>query len=163
MYFRRFHASVGDIVTFFDKTFWDMRSPPAPPSTFGRNAVHIFPAGVFQAVPCICRRPDAGEARSDFPQWRSVPSGSRLKVPCRAHNCAQLCTQARNCGAQLCALLTNAVTAHPLAVRAALAHTGVAESGSEEEKEEEEEGEKEKEGERGRGEAGRLLRLCLVN
>ena len=32
----------------------------------------------------------------------------------------------------------------------------------EEEKEKEEE-EKEKEGERGRGEAGRLLRLCLVN
>ena len=50
---------------------------------------------------------------------------------------AQLCTQARNCAAQLCALLTNAVTAHPLAVRAALAHTGVAESGSEEEEEEE--------------------------
>ena len=57
---------------------------------------------------------------------------------------AQLCTQARNCAAQLCALLTNAVTAHPLAVRAALAHTGVAESGSEEEEEEEE---KEEEGE----------------
>ena len=56
---------------------------------------------------------------------------------------AQLCTQARNCAAQLCALLTNAVTAHPLAVRAALAHTGVAESGSEEEKEEEEEEEEE--------------------
>ena len=95
MYFRRFHASVGDIVAFFDKTFWDMRSPPAPPSTFGRNAVHIFPAGVFQAVPCICRRPDAGEARSDFPQWRSVPSGSRLKVPCCAHNCARKHATAR--------------------------------------------------------------------
>ena len=61
---------------------------------------------------------------------------------------AQLCTQARNCAAQLCALLTNAVTAHPLAVRAALAHTGVAESGSEEEKEEKEEGEEEKEEEK---------------
>ena len=97
VYFRRFHASVGDIVTFFDKTFWDMRSPPAPPSTYGRNAVHIFPAGVFQAVPCICRRPDAGEARSDFPQWRSVPSGSRLKVPCCAHNCARKHATARNC------------------------------------------------------------------
>ena len=44
----------GDIIAIFDQACCFL----CPPSAYQRNAVHLFPgaAGVFQAVPCICRR-----------------------------------------------------------------------------------------------------------